>query len=117
MRLGDDALTQLRKTENSNLGIVLSLSSVLGIAVALAVYFAWRLNLGGFHAHSFLTAIALSICPPFVLSLVIGPIPDSDLATVLTLGTIIFANAFLYAGAAAGGYFIFTLMAKKQARP
>jgi hypothetical protein len=108
------ALTPLRKTDNDNLLTVLSLSFVLGMAVALAVYFGWRLNVGGLQAHGFLTAIALSICPPFVLSLVIGPIPDSDLALVLTVGTIVFANAFLYAGVAAGGYFIFTLTAKKR---
>jgi hypothetical protein len=96
--------------------MVLSLSFVLGMAVALAVYFAWRINVGELQAHGFLTAMALIICPPFVLSLVIGPIPDSDLALVLTVGTIVFANAFLYAGAAAGGYFIFTLITKKRAR-
>ena len=110
------ALTPVRKTDNDNLVTVLSLSFVLGMAVALAVYFAWRLNVGGLQAHGFLTAIALTICPPFVLSLVIGPIPDSDLALVLVVGTIVFANAFLYAGVAAGGYFVFTLAAKKKVR-
>jgi hypothetical protein len=108
-------LTQSQKTDNANLAMVLSLSFVLGMAVALAVYFAWRLNAGELQAHGFLTAIGLIICPPFVLSLVIGPIPDSDLALVLVVGTIVFANAFLYAGAAAGGYFIFTLITKKSA--
>ncbi len=110
-------LTPLRKTDNDNLLMVLSLSFVLGMAVALAVYFAWRLNVGGLQAHTFLTAIALIICPPYVLSLVIGPVPDSDLTLVLVTGTIVFANAFLYAGAAAGGYFIFTVLANKQVRP
>ena len=95
---------------------MLSLSFLLGMAVAVAVYFAWRLNVGGLQAHGFLTAIALIVCPPFVLSLVIGPIPDSDLALVLVVGTIVFANAFLYAGVAAGGYFIFTLAKKKKER-
>lgn len=92
---------------------VLSLSFLLGMAVALAVYFAWRLNVAGLQAHGFVSAIALTICPPFVLSLVIGPTPDSDLALVLVVGTIVFANAFLYAGVAAGGYFVFTTLAKK----
>lgn len=110
-------MIQSRKTDNRNLAMVLSLSFVLGMAVALAVYFAWRLNMGALQAHGFLTAIALIICPPYVLSLVIGPAPDSALALVLVTGTIVFANAFLYAGAAAGGYFIFTVVAKKHARP
>jgi hypothetical protein len=109
-------LNQLRRTDNDGLVIVLSLSFVLGMAVSLAVYFAWRLNVGNLPSHGFLTAIALIVCPPYVLSLVIGPTPDSGLALVLTVGTIVFANAFLYAGVAAGGYFIFTLMAKKKRR-
>jgi hypothetical protein len=88
----------------------------MGMAVALAVYFGWRLNVGGLQTHGFLSAIALIVCPPYVLSLVIGPTPDSDLALVLTVGTIVFANAFLYAGVAAGGYFIFTTLAKKKLR-
>jgi hypothetical protein len=111
------ALNTLRKTDNDNLMVVLCLSFVLGMAVALAVYFAWRFNVGNLHSSGFLTAIALIICPPYVLPLAIGPIPDSDLALVLTVGTIVFANAFLYAGVAAGGYFVVTTMAKKKARP
>jgi hypothetical protein len=109
-------LNQLRRTDNDSLLLVLSLSFVLGMAVALAVYFVWRLNVADLHSHGFLSAIALIVCPPYILSLVIGPIPDSDLALVLTVGTIVFANAFLYAGVAAGGYFIFTVMAKKRVR-
>ena len=105
----------LRKTENDSLLMVLSLSFVLGMAVALAVYFAWRLNAGALQSNGILSAIALIVCPPYVLSLVFGT-PDSDLALVLIVGTIIFANAFLYAGAAAGGYFIFTLIARKKVR-
>ncbi len=97
--------------------IVLCLSFVLGMAVALAIYFAWRSNAGVLQAHNLLTAIALILCPPYVLSLVIGPTPDSDLALVLVTGTIVLANAFLYAGAAAGGYFIFSVIAKKKTRP
>jgi hypothetical protein len=109
-------LNQLRKTDNGSLLLVLSLSFVLGMAVALAVYFAWRLNVGELQSHGFLTAIGLIICPPYVLSLVVGPTPDSALALVLVVGTIVFANAFLYAGVAAGGYFIFTVTAKKKVR-
>ncbi|MGB8772179.1 MAG: hypothetical protein WCC92_21405 [Candidatus Korobacteraceae bacterium] len=105
-----------RKTDNDNLVIVLSLSFVLGMAVALAVYFAWRLNVVHMQSSGLLTAIALIICPPYILPLAIGPIPDSDLAFVLIVGTIVFANAFLYAGVAAGGYFVATVMAKRGRR-
>ena len=109
-------MSRLRKTDNDGLMTVLSLSFVLGMAVALAVYFLWRVNVGALHSQGFLSAIALIVCPPYVLSLVIGPTPDSDLALVLVVGTIVFANAFLYSGAAAGGYFIFTVIAKNKVR-
>jgi hypothetical protein len=95
---------------------VLSLSFVLGMVVALAVYFMWRQNVGDIRSSGLLTTIALIVCPPYVLPLAIGLIPDSDLALVLTVGTILFANAFLYAGVAAGGYFVFTTLAKKKLR-
>jgi hypothetical protein len=94
--------------------MVLALSFVLGMAVALAVYFAWRQNAGDLRSSGALTAIALVVCPPYVLPLALGPTSDSGLALVLIVGTIVFANAFLYAGVAAGGYFIFTLAAKKR---
>jgi hypothetical protein len=110
------ALDHLRKRENDGLLMVLSLSFLLGMAVALVVYFVWRMNAGPLRSQGIMSAMALIVCPPYVLSLIIGPTPDSDLALVLTVGTIVFANAFLYAGAAAGGYFIFTLMASKKVR-
>jgi hypothetical protein len=94
--------------------MVLALSFVLGMAVALAVYFAWRQNVGDLRSSGALTAIALAVCPPYVLTLALGPTSDSGLALVLIVGTIVFANAFLYAGVAAGGFFIFTLAAKKR---
>jgi hypothetical protein len=113
-RLCGGDLEQLRKTENYGLMLVLVLSFVLGMAIALAVYFVWRLDPGALHSPGILSAVALIVCPPYVLSLIIGPTPDSDLALTLTLGTIVVANACLYAGVAAGGYFIFTLIARKK---
>lgn len=86
--------------------VVLSLSAVLGIVVAIAVYFGWV-------AHAILpgldhplTVLALVLCPPFILSVIVAPAPDSALVFVLVVGTIVFANAFLYAGVAAGLYFV-----------
>ena len=60
------------------------------------------------------SATALLICPPFILSVAFGPSPDSDLALTLVAGTIVFANAFLYAGVAAGGYFVVTALSKHR---
>ena len=93
--------------------IALSVSFVLGMAVALAVYFAWRGNVG-LYSHGFLSVLALIFCPPFVLAMILGPTLDSGLAMALALGTIIFANGFLYAGVAAGGHFLYTLRARKK---
>jgi hypothetical protein len=95
--------------------LVLSLSLVLGMTVAIAVYFAWT-------AHAILpgldhplTVLALMLCPPFILSVIVAPAPDSALALVLVVGTIVFANAFLYAGAGAALYFVVSLLfARKQ---
>ena len=92
---------------------VMSLSFVLGMVVALAVYFLWRSHPANFQ-HLSAAAAALLVCPPFVLSYAIGPTPDSAFAIVLGVGTIIFANAFLYAGVAAGIYAVLTLRRKRK---
>jgi len=94
--------------------VVLSLSAVLGIAVAIAVYFAWtaRSILPGLD-HP-LTVLALILCPPFILSVIVAPAPDSPLALVLVVGTIVFANAFLYAGVAAALYFVVSVLIRRE---
>lgn len=93
---------------------VLSISFVLGMAVALAVYFLWRFHAAPPQLQGVFTALALFVCPPYVLSFAVGPVPDSDLALSLVVGTIVFANAFLYAGVAAGGYAVVTTFARKK---
>jgi hypothetical protein len=109
-------VTQPAVAKENYLMTVLSLSFVLGMAVSLMVYFAWRLQAIPPALSGFFTVAALVFCPPFILSVAFGPANDSDLAQALIVGTIIFANAFLYAGVAAGGYFIATLMLKSKPR-
>jgi len=41
---------------------------------------------------------------------------DAELALVLLVGAMVLANAFLYAGVAAGGFFVFNLMRKGSRR-
>jgi len=94
--------------------IVMSLSFVLGMAVALAIFLYWRVH--GGQIPDFFSVLALLLCPPFVLASVTGPTPDSDFALVLISGTIVFANAVLYAGFAAGIYFVATVVAKRRRR-
>ncbi len=88
------------------------LSFALGMAVALIVFFLWRSHPEAFQPATI--AAALVVCPPFILSYAIGAIPDSAFALVLGAGTIIFANASLYAGVAAGIYAIVTMVSKKK---
>jgi hypothetical protein len=108
------SVAQPARKEN-HLMTVISLSLVLGMAVALAIYFAWRLHVVPAQLIGPFNAIALLVCPPFVLSLVFGPATDSELSLGLIVGTIIFANAVLYAGVAAGAYFLFTTVLRKRA--
>ncbi len=88
------------------------LSFALGMAVALIVFFLWRSHPEDFHPVA--AAVALVVCPPFILSYAIAATPDSAFALVLGAGTIVFANAFLYAGVAAGIYAVVTMVGKRK---
>jgi hypothetical protein len=100
----------------NHLVTTISVSLVLGMAVALAVYLMWRMNVVPPGLHGLFTAVAFIVCPPFILSLAAGPSPDTGLALSLLVGTIISANAFLYAGVAAGGYFLITTFGGRKRR-
>lgn len=93
--------------------MVMVLSFGLGIAVALGVYLLWRSH-AAVENQGLFTAVALTICPPFILSFATGPRPDSALDLVLVVGTILFANACLYAGVAAGLYAVVTGLRKRK---
>jgi hypothetical protein len=116
--LGKENATELTQNppKENHLLTVLSLAFVLGMAVAIGVYLAWShgVLLAAFHSPA--SAIALFFCPPFILSIAVGPTADADLALVLLVSAMVLANAFLYAGVAAGGYFVVNLM-RKGARP
>jgi hypothetical protein len=109
-------LAQPPRVKEKYLLLVLVISFVLGIAVAIGVYWVWRSGgiTPGFHDLS--GALALVLCPPYILSLAIGPSPDSYLELGLAVGTIVFANGFLYSGAAAVGYFFVAVMVKRIRR-
>ncbi len=109
-------IAQRDRRKENYLVIVLSLSLVLGMAVGLAVYLAWTSGAISPGLDHPLTVVALLLCPPFVLSLTVAPVPDSDLALTLVVGTIVSANAFLYAGVAAGVYFVVSTLAARKAQ-
>ena len=111
-----ESIAQPSKPKDKHLKAVLFGSFGLGMAVAVGVYLAWRLHAVPPGLYGLFTAAALLVCPPFILSFAVGPTPDSDLAFVLVVGTIVFANAFLYAGVAAGGYFVVTTVGKRKGR-
>jgi hypothetical protein len=111
-----ESMTQRPAGKENYLVTVLSLSFVLGMAVAIAVYIAWRSGVVASGFHSLPSALCLFVCPPFVLSFAVGPAPDAGLALALVVGTIVFANGFIYAGVAAGGYFVVGVMMKKKRR-
>ncbi len=111
-----NGVAQRSGAKENYLLLVLSLSFLLGMGVAIAVYLGWKSALIAPGFNSVLSGLALLVCPPFILSLTAGLGLDSDLALMLTAGTIVLANAFLYAGVAAVGYFLVTLVAKRHAR-
>lgn len=94
--------------------IVLSLSLVLGMAVALAVYFGWLYGVIPPGLDHPISIVALLLCPPFVLSIIVAPGPEPGLVVALVAGTIVFANAFLYGGVAAGIYAIVSMTVRRR---
>jgi hypothetical protein len=109
-------VTQRPANRENYLVTVLAISFVLGVGVAIGIYTAWRSGAIAPGFHNALSALSLFVCPPFILSFAVGPVPDAGLALTLIVGTIVFANAFLYAGVAAGGYFVVSIMMKKKQR-
>jgi len=102
------------KPKENYLVLVLSLSTVCGMVVAIAVYYGWSKGVIAPGLDHLLTAASLLFCPPFILSLTIAPSPDSAFALIMVLGTLIFANAFLYAGVAAGLYSVVSTIVKHR---
>ena len=86
---------------------VLFLAFGVGLAVAVALCAVWRYHPDAFSAPARVASIA--ICPPFLLAGILEATVDSSLTVVMTVGTIIFANGFLYAGLASFAYFLMTV--------
>jgi hypothetical protein len=107
-------LTQAPPARKENhLVTILSIAIVLGMAVAIAIYLAWSHGMLPPAFHGAASMAALFLCPPYILSIAVGPTAEADLMVVVTAGAMVFGNGFLYAGFAAGAYYVFTLMAKR----
>lgn len=107
-------MTQRPASKDHYLVTVLSLSFVLGMAIAVGVYAAWRSGVIAPGFPNVLSALSLLVCPSFILSFAVGTGMDSGFAVVLIATTIVLANGFLYAGTAAVGYFLVSIMMKKR---
>jgi hypothetical protein len=95
-------LNSLPAKSNRRFVVIMICSFMLGMGVGLAVYFFWRAHAAYLRPAS--NSMVLVVCPPFILSYAIGPVPDSAFSAVLGVGTIVLANGFLYAGVTAGIY-------------
>ena len=83
------------------------------MAIALGIYFGWTHGVIPPAFNGPLSMAALFVCPPYILSIAVGPTAEADLMQVLVAATMVFANGFLYAGVAAGAYYLFTLLFKR----
>ena len=84
------------------------------MVVGLGVYFLWRLNAVPDRLHHIFIVGATIVCPPFILAFAGSQALGSPLTLVLLWGTIPLANAFLYAGIAAGVYFAVESVGKRR---
>jgi hypothetical protein len=91
--------------------VVLSFTLVAGMIVGLALCGLWRYHPSLLTGQARVAAVA--ICPPFLLAQVLEATTDSTLALIMTIGTIVFANAFLYAGLASFAYFLATVFLRR----
>lgn len=100
--------------KDKHLAIVIALSFVIGIAVAIGVYMGWSRGLLPPALHGFASAVALLFCPPYILTIAVGPMADAQLMAAVTAGSIVFGNGFLYAGVVAGAYHLVTLLSRRR---
>jgi len=91
---------------------VLILAFAVGLAVAVVLCGIWRYHPEVFNAQMRVAAIV--ICPAFLLAGILEATVDSTLTLIITVGTIIFSNGFLYAGLASFVYFLMTVFLRKR---
>jgi len=101
------------KKKNQAFLIVLSATFLVGLLVAIGLCVAWRHHPDVFSAQ--LRFAAIAVCPPFLLAGVLEATAETTLTLVMTIGTIVFANGFLYAGLASFVYFVVTVLLRRKA--
>ncbi len=93
---------------------VLSLAFFVGVAIAIGVYVAWVRGILPPALSGGVSAVALLFCPPYILTIAVGPMADAQLMAAVTVGSIVFGNGFLYAGVAAGLYYVVRLILNRK---
>ncbi len=58
--------------------------------------------------------MALLFCPPYILTIAVGPMADAQLMAAVTAFSIVSGNGFLYAGVAAGLYYVAKLLLNRK---
>jgi hypothetical protein len=96
-------LEKSHKTRHDTFVIFLSFALVAGMAVAVLVLFLWMKHPGAVSSGAGMRA-AVALCPPFMLTQVVGGTSDSTLGLVIASGAIVLGNTSLYAGLAAFVY-------------
>ncbi len=91
--------------------MVLSIAVVAGMAIAVGIVLLWTKYPATIAAGVGMRA-AVALCPPYMLIEVVGGTGDTTMGLVITTGTIVIANASLYAGLA-----MFVLWAMTAFRP
>jgi hypothetical protein len=86
----------------------------VGVAIAIGVYVAWSRGILPPAFHGAAAAAALFFCPPYILTIAVGPMADAQLMAAVTVFSIVSGNGFLYAGVAAGGYYVTKLIMKRK---
>ncbi len=92
--------------------ILLSIAFVVGLGIGIALCVIWSYHPAVFNAQVRFAAIA--ICPPFMLAGILEATAETTLTLFMTIGTIIFANGFLYAGLASFVYFLMTVWMRRK---
>lgn len=109
---GDD-VHPAGNNRHESLVITVSIAVVAGMVIAVLLIFLWRHNPAviasdaGFHA-------AVALCPALMLLRVVGGVDDTVLGLIITTGTIVIANASLYAGLAAFVYWALVSFRPRQ---
>ncbi len=91
--------------------MVLSIAVVAGMAIGVLIVLLW-MKYPSAVAYGAGMRAAVAVCPPFMLIQVVGGTGDTTMGLIITTGTIVIANASLYAGLA-----MFVLWATTAFRP